>query len=413
LGSRINRDWYSVNEVAEILGESYKKIYNLVVSGELGHYRVGRSYRIRKADLGAYFAQQDKQLHPILVQTIDTPEAVVLDKAEAGALRILQSTSAQGYYSGPATASGSVELQEIRSPRLFASESSIRGNVSMAATGDQGNDGRSARQREAEYIGNFQQLFHHGLAVAHPTTDEIIKFDDWSAIEQVEDELLQLGRYLNVSILRPEQQMNFPNNVRVLYWIEPNSLGGILRKYPKEGLVIECATVSRLERLVHAGHDEERMHLSTVEQMLQERHALVQRWSARYGSPIAYLVGLASTTGWDVESIEHVRNLSDNSRIFPYLIDLVDLTVYSSKANQKSADYLELFELPLGERKVKRIQQQIRELLLATGALRLADLQAQLECGQALIREACVQLAKSNPDYSILQEGSSLVIRNS
>lgn len=408
----MSKEWYSVNEVADILGESYKKIYNLVVSGELGHYRVGRSYRIRKADLEAYFAKQAKQLHPTFVQPTDTSEAIVLDIAELVAVHAHESTFGQERPLTLTTELASTHVPESEARSLLANESSARDSLSMTAMTDQAVYSRSVRQYEVEFTTNFQQLFHNGLAVSHPMTGEIIRLTDWSIVEQVEDDLLQLGQLLSVSVLRPEQQMNYPNNVRILYWIEPNSLGGILRKYPNEGLVIECAVLTRIERFVNVGHDEEKLHWSHVEQELQERRMLVQRWSMRYGASIAYLVGLASPTGWDEESIERIRSYSDNARILPYLIDFIDLNVYSSYADKKSSEYLELFELALGERKIRRIQQQVRGLLLATSAMRLADLQAQIGCSQGLIREACIQLAKSNPDYTILQEGSNLIIRN-
>jgi excisionase family DNA binding protein len=419
----MNRDWYSVNEVAAILNESYKKIYNLVTSGELGHYRVGRSYRIRKADLAAYFAQQAKQLHPNLSQTVDMPETVVLDKVVTATMHAHQSADAPAYATAPPLPAPKMETPAQSSQHLPASASPVntlpvsvavrRNNVTMASVGEAPNSSRALRQREAAYIEHFQTLFHNGLAVAHPVTDEIIKFANWSVVEQVEDELLQLGQYLHVAILRPEQQLRYPNNVRVLYWVEPNSLGGILRKYPKEGFVIECAVLSRLERLVTVGHDDEHLGVSAIEQLLQERRALVQRWSARYAAPVAYLLGLASTTGWDQESIAYVNSFTDNSRLFLYLIDLIDLNVYTSDLAQKSAQYRELFELPLGENKRKQIEQQIEGILLTTGASRLADLQAQISCSQGLLREACSQLVQSNPTYTLLQTGNDWVIRTS
>jgi hypothetical protein len=294
--------------------------------------------------------------------------------------------------------------------RLFAepaAESTREPSAALGAILE--NNGRVARRREAEYFANFRHFFHSGLAVTHPHSGEVIRVDDWSRVEQIEDDLLQLGQLLKLSVLRAEQQANYPNNVRVLYWVEPNSLGGILRKYPKQGLVIECAIISRMERYVTFGHDNEKLNLTQVQQELDERRTLAQRWSARLGAPLAYIVGLASTTGWDESSIAHVAAFADNSPVSPYLIDLVTLQVTAPAA--QSTNYLELFDLPLGERKFISVQQKILDLLLLRGALRLDELQAQLECSQALVRAAALQLANENADFHILHEGNSLIIR--
>ena len=53
----------SIEEVAEILGLEYKSIYRLVRAGELPAARIGRVYRVNKADLAAFLEQQKQALH--------------------------------------------------------------------------------------------------------------------------------------------------------------------------------------------------------------------------------------------------------------------------------------------------------------------------------------------------------------
>jgi excisionase family DNA binding protein len=48
----------SIEEVAEILGLEYKTIYRLIRSGSLPAARVGRVYRVYRADLEAYLERQ-------------------------------------------------------------------------------------------------------------------------------------------------------------------------------------------------------------------------------------------------------------------------------------------------------------------------------------------------------------------
>ena len=48
----------TIDEVAEFLGLEYKSVYRLVRSGELPAARIGRLYRLNKADVLAYVERQ-------------------------------------------------------------------------------------------------------------------------------------------------------------------------------------------------------------------------------------------------------------------------------------------------------------------------------------------------------------------
>ena len=48
------KSYLSIEEVAGLLGVNYQLIYRLVRSGELRAARIGRVYRVAKADLDAY-----------------------------------------------------------------------------------------------------------------------------------------------------------------------------------------------------------------------------------------------------------------------------------------------------------------------------------------------------------------------
>jgi len=53
----------SIEEVAEIFGLEYKSVYRLIRSGELPAARIGRVYRVNKADLAAFLEQQKQVMH--------------------------------------------------------------------------------------------------------------------------------------------------------------------------------------------------------------------------------------------------------------------------------------------------------------------------------------------------------------
>ena len=51
------KPFLTLEEVADLLGVNYQLIYRLVRSGELPAVRLGRIYRIERADLEAYLAR--------------------------------------------------------------------------------------------------------------------------------------------------------------------------------------------------------------------------------------------------------------------------------------------------------------------------------------------------------------------
>ena len=49
-----DKEFMSLEEVADLLGVNYQLIYKLVRSGELAAARIGKVYRVRRHDLDAY-----------------------------------------------------------------------------------------------------------------------------------------------------------------------------------------------------------------------------------------------------------------------------------------------------------------------------------------------------------------------
>lgn len=49
-----NKNYYSLEEVADMLGVNYQLIYRLVRSGEIPAIQLGRVYRVQRADLMSY-----------------------------------------------------------------------------------------------------------------------------------------------------------------------------------------------------------------------------------------------------------------------------------------------------------------------------------------------------------------------
>lgn len=55
------KEWMSLEEVADSLGVTYQLIYRLVRSGELPSARLGKLYRVAKSDLDTYL-ERSKQV---------------------------------------------------------------------------------------------------------------------------------------------------------------------------------------------------------------------------------------------------------------------------------------------------------------------------------------------------------------
>ncbi|MEI6393912.1 MAG: helix-turn-helix domain-containing protein [Verrucomicrobiota bacterium] len=56
-GTSREKEFYSLEEVADLLGVSYQLIYKLVRSGELAAARLGKVYRVSRRDLDHYLEQ--------------------------------------------------------------------------------------------------------------------------------------------------------------------------------------------------------------------------------------------------------------------------------------------------------------------------------------------------------------------
>lgn len=54
------KEFYSLEEVAELLGVNYQLIYKLVRSGELPAARIGKVYRVMRGDLDGYIEQSKR-----------------------------------------------------------------------------------------------------------------------------------------------------------------------------------------------------------------------------------------------------------------------------------------------------------------------------------------------------------------
>lgn len=57
----IDKDYLSLEEVADAMGVTYQLIYKLVRAGELPAARLGKLYRVSRTDLEAYLARTKRE----------------------------------------------------------------------------------------------------------------------------------------------------------------------------------------------------------------------------------------------------------------------------------------------------------------------------------------------------------------
>lgn len=56
-----NKEYLSLEEVAEVLGVTYQLIYRLVRTGELPASRLGKLYRVSRSDLASYLERTKRE----------------------------------------------------------------------------------------------------------------------------------------------------------------------------------------------------------------------------------------------------------------------------------------------------------------------------------------------------------------
>ena len=59
-GEALNRDYFTIYEVAELMGFHHQTVRRMIKSGELPAKQFGRVWRIRKADLEAFATPESK-----------------------------------------------------------------------------------------------------------------------------------------------------------------------------------------------------------------------------------------------------------------------------------------------------------------------------------------------------------------
>jgi len=384
--------YLSIKEIAEQLGVEYKTIYRLIRRGEMAAAKIGGVYRLRQSDVDAFVEEQ---------------VAVTRRKAEAMAeptrcercLRLIRSDSELGGICHLDSCESVICLtcwtgshlycrhhQPTLAERLAdAREARSAGAIPVLVTAIE------ARRRELNFRNRFDRKIRAQRELPHPAESSLIRIRNWDDLHTFSDEADKVAELISSPQLDPAIFHRSPINIRSRY-ITP-------RGRAQRGLVIEGRTLSHLSTHVNAEFD---TIPATAEEAIR---ILLEYTSEAEESGRFFVVGIASTTGWDDEAVNVIQG-SDRGEawahrlIKPYLIDLEDRSTITSRTDTSSGFYKRLFSLPLPEEEVLEATEFIKEAVRQQSSLSAHEVQEALDVSSSAVLTA-FQKMETEGDYFV------------
>lgn len=164
----------------------------------------------------------------------------------------------------------------------------------------------------------------------------------------------------------------------------------------RPGLVLEARVLSHLDILVRQGYDSRPASLAELLRVLD------QCIEAAEAQEMAWLIGVAATTGWSDEARAYIEGSSPGRSfthrlVLPYLVDLHEMTLTHSQVDQRLLPLAPLFTPYLPEDLVLGVMEHIRRELLVYSSLSLAEVAAQRKVSMAIVQDAAERLVASGP----------------
>jgi len=382
------KQFWSIKDVAKYLEVDYKTIYRLVRQGELPAGKVGGVYRIRKEDVDAYFEQQKAaRLSEALgaqesgqgralkcsvcLRLLDGKDQIGGRCAYEGCdAPICRTCWADGgvRYCAAHRPSRTVQLDEARE-RLAA------GEIPLLVTA------LEAKQRELGFVSRFDRKMHKITTLRYPLDGRVMRVTfSWPEIHTEMDESARLMELLRTGYLDREIEQEMPLNVVSCYTIPASGPG-------TPGLVLETRVLSHLPTLVRQGFDTRSASLADLLRVLEQCIEVAE------AQDVAYLVGVAATTGWAPEARAYVE-ASGTGRSFshrlvlPCLVDLHEMTLVYNESDSRLAPMVSLFAPRLPEEEISQATEYIAQALLASHGVTVEEV-----CEEANMDEQYVRIA--------------------
>jgi hypothetical protein len=242
-----------------------------------------------------------------------------------------------------------------------------------------------AKQREVSFLSRFDQKVHRIAKIRHPLLGKAVEPSrPWSAVHTQHDDSEWLLDLLRTGYLEKGVEREFPLNVVSRY-----ALPG--RRSGEPGLIVEARVISHLPALVRQGFD-------TRPATLAEALGVLERCTeVAEADQTAYLIGVASTTGWTKEAKDYIKG-GGSGRSFSHrlvlscLVDLHHMALIHNESDQRLASLASLFGPYLPEDQMASVVRHIRRQLLVYSSLSLSEIAEEMAIDLKLVQRAAQQL---------------------
>ncbi len=388
------KKFWSIKDVAEYLGVEYKTVYRLVRKGEIPAGKVGGVYRIRKEDLDAYFEQQKTAalLESYVAHKNDSVGAFkcsVCLRLLVGEEEIDDRCAYEGCDALICRACGDVEgvrhcpvHQPSRADQLAEAQKRLAsGEISLFV------NALEAKHRESGFISRFDLKMHKIATLRHPIDGRVMRVTfSWPDVHTEADESSQLMELLRTGYLDQEVEREMPMNVISRYTIPASGPR-------KPGVVLEARVFSHLPAQVRQGFDTRPATQPELGRILE------QCAQASEAQNVAYLIGIASTTGWHPEARSYVASNADGRSFYhrlviPCLVDLHEMTLIYNESDSRLAPVASLFIPRLPEEEISRATEYIAQTLLTSHGVTAEEICAGANITAQYVRMAFEQLVE-------------------
>lgn len=389
-------EFMSIKDVAEYLEVDYKTVYRLVRRGEIPSSQVGRVYRIRKADVETYLA--DQRLAQAKVSSVPSLRTVQMPPLRcASCLRLLHDENeiggvceTEGCNAPICTICWSRDQRHTcpdhapsQSDRLAAARSQLdEGKVSVLVTALQ------ACQREQAYISRFDAKVQKITRLRHPISGQIITpTHSWAELRETSDQADELMELLRTGFLAADIEQTLPLNRSSGYRIP-------VKDGNRKALILAVRLIAHLPALIEQGFDTQPATAQEATRLLDEAIRKAESEAS------AILVGLASPTGWSQEARNYVVS-GEPGRTFyhpavlPYLVDLDRMSIAINPGDDRLAPMAPLFAPLLLEEGIAQAIEYIKRMLRTTGRVFISEISRDTGLDIVTIGQAFARLVQS------------------
>jgi hypothetical protein len=243
---------------------------------------------------------------------------------------------------------------------------------------------------ELHFISRFDRKVQAIVTLQNPVTGRTLTGLRWHELRHSESEEAKLMSLLGVSFLARDILEQVPTNLRVWYEVRESGQGETALGAT---LILEARVVSRLAEYVREGFDTRPLGLEELTGLLNEYLRTAER------TRTAYVVGLASPTGWEPQALDFVAS-SQVGKAFSHplvmvcLIDLPQMSLSYDENDQRLRGFVAIFRPLLFEEEVQLAMEDVRRaLVLSPGTLSLGQLREELpQYGEEVILQAARNL---------------------